>query len=480
VDLTVRVDPTEVTLAAGQEATVTVTVANSADNVEHYGVHLSGLPEGCAVSTTPELTKLHPGASGQIEVRLTADELRPPLAGRGVVGVTAASPYRPQVTRTAELVLEVLPAPALLMSVTPEVVSGGDRDVGLELTNTGNTTLDVALGGRDSEGKVRLTFAPPAVRLAARATARADLHLRARRPLSGTDVRRQVTVVASSDADEQQRLVTLVQRPWVPGGVTRLVAAGTGVAVLAAAVITAAVLVAGPGGNPSPAGSTSSSTQAVGPTTSGGSTTASGGSSTSSSGSSSSSSSSSGGSSTSTAGQPGQPLTIDLTQPPTGQPTVNQRLTPAAYGGVVLSIVPGGASEACAGHQVVSFMTLDGGRTAVLPGDFGTATDGTPEGLCNDLPLEIELSSGAASAVSVTFIALPAPGSAPTHFDYVLQGAPDHVVSEQATSVGQQVTLTVQSNGPGGIRSLQLTGNPPNSGIVAALTQITVTPRPSS
>ena len=259
MNVTVALEPTELDLGPGDSGHIEVTIGNASSVIEHYTVAVNGLPQGDTVETAPEVCKLHPGETGRIDLTINCDPQYPPAAGRTVLGVLVTSPYRPEVIRCEELVLHTRAVPALSMAVRPEVIAGRGARADLAVVNDGNTALDVELGGSDPEGAVRLWFSPPRIRLQPRdqATVRVEPH--ARRPLSGTEVRRQITLLGKSADVEASTSLVFVQRPLVAGGMLRLAAAAAGVAVMAAAIIAAAVIgvraIAKPGNGNTPASS---------------------------------------------------------------------------------------------------------------------------------------------------------------------------------------------------------------------------------
>lgn len=469
MNVTVALDRSDIELGPGDSATVTVTIGNSSDVIEHYGVSIRGLPEGATAQTTPEESKLRPGETGHVDLTITLDQARPPVAGPMVLGVLVKSPHRTDVMRCEELTLRTQPAPKLSLNVRPEVVTRREPVAEFVVANEGNTVLDIELGGRDPEGAVRLEFRPPRVRLAAREQTRGSVRPQARRPLSGTEVRRQITLTArSSDAEATASLVQ-VQRPLVPGGMLRLAGAATGVVVMAAAVIAAGMMAFRANGaddSPKPTVSAASSPApspsapsvgSAGPTSS---TTS---------------------PESTTGGQDAvTPVVLDLSQPPAGLTAVNRILTAGAYPGLVLSAVADPARKGCGAITSVSWLRVAGPTEirGVVPGAFdeqGAA--------CSDLALLIELNDPAA-AVSVKFIgtSAKAPASSataaavPLVFSLQATGGQPVVSGELVNGASSELNLTDATGR--GIRSLTLTGVPANSGIVAVVISVTITPMP--
>lgn len=235
----VAVAPEKVTVRPGEGTEVEVTIQNTGRSVEHYDTTVVGLPRDDLFGCVPPTVKLRPGESGTVRVTLSVPERPAPDAGLYTLGVLVRSPYQKQVSRCEELRLDVQPAPGVSIAAAPEVVTGGgSARYALQLTNDGNTPLDVTLHGTDPEGAVGFSFRPRSVRVAPNASAPAQLTVRAMVPWSGQEARRTLTVraVATGDLATEKQL-TFVQRPRIPSGPMRFVGIALAVGVLAAATL---------------------------------------------------------------------------------------------------------------------------------------------------------------------------------------------------------------------------------------------------
>jgi hypothetical protein len=186
-----------------------------------------------------------PGDAGTVKVRISLPDGSDAQAGRHILGMLVRSPYHGDISRCEEFDLHVVPVAALTMTAHPQVVVGGwSGKFALNLTNSGNTPLSVALTCTDPEDAVLFSFRPRHPTVQPGGSTRVRMNVRATRPWTGTQVRRALTVRAKADPDlSAEQALTFVQRPQLAAGLLRLLAMALGVAVMAAAVIIGALLV---------------------------------------------------------------------------------------------------------------------------------------------------------------------------------------------------------------------------------------------
>jgi hypothetical protein len=243
VTVKVSLSPDTLAMRPGERADVEVTVQNAGSAVEHFAPSIVGLPdEVCRFE--PSVVKLRPGESGTIRAHVALPDRSSLVDGVYTLGVLVRSPYQGSITRCEELRVDVLPVPGLSMTAHPEVAVGGGRAAyALSVTNEGNTALAVSLHASEPEAAVGFAFRPRSIEVPAGATASATVAVDARRPWTGQEHRRPITLRAVGGPDlEAQQVVTFIQRPRVRGGLMRLVGMATGVSVLAGASIGAALL----------------------------------------------------------------------------------------------------------------------------------------------------------------------------------------------------------------------------------------------
>jgi hypothetical protein len=281
--LRVTVSPEHAEAAPGESLTLTVTVRNASDIVEHYGVEVLGLPDGATARANPDVTKLRPGESGTVTVQLTIPDKPPAAAGDYVLGVLARSRYRDDVSRCVELPLAVAAVENLTVRVTPEVVHGGRYGrYDVEVANDGNGPVRLRLAATDPERRVTVAFEPPTVDVWPGAVAQAVLNVHAGVPWS-KEKQRRLTVEARGGDPGTVRAggtATFVQRPRFASKLARFGGLAAAVALVAGAVVVGAVILkpddpaesagpgvtAGPSGNVTvPAGPPASAGQPSGP-----------------------------------------------------------------------------------------------------------------------------------------------------------------------------------------------------------------------
>jgi hypothetical protein len=242
-------------LRPGDSTEVEVTVRNSGQTVEHYSTSVVGLPRGARYTAEPAISHLMPGDAGTVKVRISLPESSEAAAGRHTLGMLVRSPYHGDISRCEEFDLHVVPVAALTMTAHPQVVVGGwAGKFALNLSNSGNTPLSVALTCTDPEDAVLFSFRPKHPTVRPGSSTRVRMNVRATRPWTGSQVRRALTVRAKADPDlSAEEALTFVQRPQLPAGLLRLLAMAIGVAVMAGAVIIGALLVRHKSGaNPGP------------------------------------------------------------------------------------------------------------------------------------------------------------------------------------------------------------------------------------
>jgi hypothetical protein len=231
--LKVTVVPERISLRPGESADVELTVQNASQVVEHFAATVVGLPSNDLFSCEPEVVKLRPREVGTLRVKVQVPERGGLVAGPYTLGLVVKSPYSQEVSRCEELPLDVQPAPALSMSVQPEVATGGKvGHYGVNLSNDGNMPMAVTLSGTDPENRVGFKFEPREIRLEPGMAAGANISVNSDPPLTGQDIRRSVTLRAHAGETTVDKPLTFVQRPRIRGGMMKFGALAAGLAVL--------------------------------------------------------------------------------------------------------------------------------------------------------------------------------------------------------------------------------------------------------
>jgi hypothetical protein len=237
--LRVTVAPDRADAAPGDALTFDVTVRNTSDIVEHYGVELLGLPDGATVRAEPDVAKLRPSESGTMTVRVSLPVQPPAPAGTYVLGALVRSPYRHDVSRCVEVPMELASVEQITVRATPEVVTGGRAGrYTIEIANGGNAPVRLYLAATDPERRVTATFDPPGVDLRPGTSARALLTVQAPLPWN-REKQRQLSITATPDlpgAAPGTGTASFVQKPRFASKFAKVAGIAAGVLVLAAAI----------------------------------------------------------------------------------------------------------------------------------------------------------------------------------------------------------------------------------------------------
>ncbi len=237
--LRVTVAPERADAAPGDALTFDVTVRNTSDIVEHYGVELLGLPDGSTVRAEPDVAKLRPSESGTMTVRVTLPVQPPAPAGTYVLGALVRSPYRHDISRCVEVPVELASVEQITVQATPEVVTGGRAGrYTIEIANGGNAPVRLFLAATDPERRVTATFEPPGVDLRPGTSARVLLTVQAPLPWN-REKQRQLSITATPDlpgAAPGTGTASFVQKPRFASKFAKVAGIAAGVLVLAAAI----------------------------------------------------------------------------------------------------------------------------------------------------------------------------------------------------------------------------------------------------
>lgn len=155
----VTVEPAELTVAPGSEATTTVTVRNLGTRVEEFRLMPRG-PAAAFASITPITLSVYPDDEQQAVVRFAP--LRGPRSPAGVAPfeVVAHSAIHADVGDVARGRLTVRPFEDLSAVLTPEISRGRTPTRHqVSVTNGGNVSVNTQLAFRDQDAE--LTFEPP-------------------------------------------------------------------------------------------------------------------------------------------------------------------------------------------------------------------------------------------------------------------------------------------------------------------------------
>jgi len=234
----IDVAPTRTAVTPGQPIVVTASVFNTGDVIAAYRVDVLGV-DARWVQTDVDSLQLFPGSSGTVVVTITLPPGIP--AGTRTLGLQVTELTPPGQVELGEVELVVVPEAAAALAIEPVSITGGrSAELGVTVRNDGNTILDLELLAVDPEGKTRVEFVPPTVRLEPGETAAVSAKVSARRPIAGNVKMRQLTFTATGCEPAPQAFGTFLQRPLLPRGGLALLGLLAAVSVFAL-VITGAL-----------------------------------------------------------------------------------------------------------------------------------------------------------------------------------------------------------------------------------------------
>ena len=204
------------TVEPGHSGRVEIAVTNNADVIDGITAIIDGINPDWIRLDQP-LISLFPEASGQLA--LVFDIPRSCPAGDYLVIVRIVSTLDADRQTVHDFWLTVTPAPALTVTVTPRIVTGGS--VGrftATVQNTGNTTADVMVEALEPTREIDCTPDPTSVVIPQEQEAPVEIELRGKRPWFGDPVTRTITVTARTGDVAVEELVTFRQWAKIPRG----------------------------------------------------------------------------------------------------------------------------------------------------------------------------------------------------------------------------------------------------------------------
>jgi hypothetical protein len=242
VPLRVGVTPDRADTQPGEALAVEVSVRNTSDVVEHYGLELLGLPEHTGARIEPDVIKLRPGESGTAAVRITLGLDPPATAGMYTVGVLVRSRYRAEISRCEELAINVAVVQQIGLRVEPEVATGKrSAKYRVQVVNGSNVPVRLLLAATDPERRVRARFDPPMLALYPGDATEATLAVRAPVPWN-REMQRPLKLEAGGDGAYGAAPAAFLQRPRFASRLAKVAGALGALSVLVAAILGAAVI----------------------------------------------------------------------------------------------------------------------------------------------------------------------------------------------------------------------------------------------
>ncbi|MCW5952420.1 MAG: hypothetical protein KIT69_09205, partial [Propionibacteriaceae bacterium] len=244
-ELAIELGAAVLRLKPGTSATLDVGITNTGSLVQHYQVELLGLPGAGMVGPPNEPLKLLPKESGRVPVTVTLPADSPVPAGQYRIGVLVRSPFAANVSRTAELVLDVGSVAGFTLTAYPEVVEGrGSGNFTLTARNTGNTPAQLSFVIRDEQGVARVRLQPQVLGVPPLGEATAAVNVRLPGRLTGAEKQAQVKIAATDVRDPAHPVntsVRMVIRPLLSQALVNIL---VGLLTVAAAAV--AILIVGP------------------------------------------------------------------------------------------------------------------------------------------------------------------------------------------------------------------------------------------
>jgi hypothetical protein len=238
----VSIEPGQLQVAPGGEASLVLRVRNRGTIVDRFDLTVVGPTSGW-VQVDPPSLRLFPDQEGEARITFRPPRAPSPAADTYPFGVSIRAAADPDATTVEEGRITVDPFVVLTTAIVPQT-SRGSRGGNHEVTvhNLGNSVAEVSVGASDPDRL--MTFAVTPGRVGLKPDASATIRARAIPKdtfFTGTPKRIPFIVqVDEPSAGSQQVAATLEQRPILPSWLKPL--AGLAVAALAAILVLPKVL----------------------------------------------------------------------------------------------------------------------------------------------------------------------------------------------------------------------------------------------
>jgi hypothetical protein len=238
--LRIGLDPDAVTLAAGQQTTVEVSLRNTTGRVGDFQVGIVN-PRGIPLVASAKEVNLKVGESTTVPLTLSMPADARPTAGDQLVGIQVSSTSVALTGATEELHVTIPVSGDATLRVEPEVSRNGRFT--LHAASQATAPLQLALAGHDDEGSAKFTM-PATLDVSPFGHASAEARVRASRPFTGEERRRKLTFEAAGPGGAPLlATATLVREPLVPSGPFK--ALGKVLALILALILLAAAIIGG-------------------------------------------------------------------------------------------------------------------------------------------------------------------------------------------------------------------------------------------
>lgn len=205
------------TVEPGRSGRVEIAVTNNADVIDGITAIIDGINPDWIRLDQP-LISLFPETSGQLALVFDIPTTCP--AGDYLVIVRIVSTLDADRQAVHDFWLTVAPSPALAVTVTPRIVTGGAAArFTANVHNTGNTTADVMIEALEPNREIDCTPDPMSLVIPQEQEAPVEIELRGKRPWFGDPVTRTIKVTARTGDIAVEELATFRQRAKIPRGI---------------------------------------------------------------------------------------------------------------------------------------------------------------------------------------------------------------------------------------------------------------------
>ncbi len=204
------------TVEPGRSGRVEIAVTNNADVIDGITAIIDGINPDWIRLDQP-LISLFPETSGQLALVFDIPKTCP--AGDYLVIVRIVSTLDADRQTVHDFWLTVTPSPALAVTITPRIVTGGAvARFTATVHNTGNTTADVMIEALEPNRDIDCTPDPMSLVIPQEQEAPVEIELRGKRPWFGDPVTRTIKVTARTGDVAVEELATFRQRAKIPRG----------------------------------------------------------------------------------------------------------------------------------------------------------------------------------------------------------------------------------------------------------------------
>ena len=195
----VSLSPENIQLNPGDSAEIAITVQNSSNVVDVVSLEVVGLdPSWCQLSLMQ--SSLFPGDKAECTLTISPPKDSASLATNYPFAIKANSQKDPTQYTEQAAALDLLPFYAFDMSVRPQKDTNPKGYYLIELSNTGNSDLNIEMSGSDQESLCRFLFDPQRPRVAPGESAEVELVVEpGKRPFRGRPRSYRLTLTATSD-----------------------------------------------------------------------------------------------------------------------------------------------------------------------------------------------------------------------------------------------------------------------------------------